>query len=126
MKKLIVSALLISGALVACKSSKKSTAAASTTPAKTETPAAATGATVTFALDIKPILQQYCTRCHNQNEKGGYNFEEVTFAKKAGANGELLGTIKHLDGFDPMPANDDPMPAATIAKIESWVKSGMN
>ena len=123
MKKIIVSALLISSALVACKSSQKSTA--STTPAKPETPAAA-GPVVTFAIDIKPILQQYCTRCHNQNEKAGYNFEEITFAKKAGANGELLGTIKHMDGFDPMPANDDPMPAAAIAKIEAWVKGGMN
>ncbi|MCW3085390.1 MAG: hypothetical protein JWP12_2756 [Bacteroidetes bacterium] len=124
MKKLTISAFIISSALVACKSSQKSTAAA--TPAKTETPAAATGATVTFAIDIKPIMERYCTRCHNQNEKAGYNFEEIAFVKKAGANGQLLGTIKHLDGFDPMPANDEPMDAATIAKIESWVKNGMN
>jgi cytochrome c5 len=122
MKKLTISALIIASALMACKSSKKSTASA--TPAKTETPAV-TG-TVTFAIDIKPILQRYCTRCHNQNEKGGYNFEEISFAKKGGANGELLGTIKHAPGFDPMPANDEPMDAASIAKIEAWVKSGMN
>ena len=122
MKKLTVSALIIASALVACKSSKKSTASAA--PAKTETPAA--GPTVTFAIDIKPILQQYCTRCHNTNEKAGYNFEELSFAKKAGANGDLLGSIKHMDGFDPMPANADQLDAATIAKIESWVKSGMN
>lgn len=121
MKKLTVSALIISLALAACKTSEKSG-----TAAKTTTPAPLPAGTMTFATDIKPVMDMYCVRCHNENEKAGYNFKEMASVKKAGANGELLGTIKHMDGFDPMPAHADPLDAATITKIENWVKTGMN
>ena len=121
MKKLTVSAFIIALALVACKSGEKSAKSTATT-----TPAPLPPGTPVFATDIKPIMDMYCVRCHNENEKAGYNFKEVSSVKKAGKNGELLGSIKHLENFDPMPAHADPLDAATIAKIENWIKTGMN
>lgn len=123
MKKLMVSALLMSLTLIACKSKEK---AAATAPAVETTAAPSATATVTFLKDIKPIMDAYCTRCHNTNEKAGYNFEELSFVKKAASNGYLLGTIKHTEGFAGMPAYAAPLDNATIAKIESWINSGMN
>lgn len=124
MKKLTVSACIIALALVACKSSEKSKKSKKSTTTTATAPLPA--GTPTFATDIKPIMDKYCVSCHNENEKAGYNFKEMSSAKKAGANGELLGTIKHMDNFDPMPAHADQLDAATIGKIEHWVKTGMN
>ncbi|MBK7183044.1 MAG: hypothetical protein IPH89_08960 [Bacteroidetes bacterium] len=68
MKKLFISALVISSALVACKGSKET---ASTTPA---VPLDCTSKVVSYTSDIKAIMEANCTRCHNTNNKAGYNF----------------------------------------------------
>ena len=121
MKKISITALLFAGALVACKTSQKP--AAATTPPPATAPAA-TG--ITYVKDVQPLMKAYCTNCHNENQKAGYNFLEISFVKKAAGNGELLGTIKHLEGYDPMPAYAEKMNDADIAKIEAWIKGGMN
>ena len=123
MKKITVTAFIITSVLVACKTAEKSTAKA-TSPAPAA--AAAPAGTITYAVDIKPIMEKYCVQCHNTNQKAGYNLFEVSHVKRAGANGELVGTMRHLDGYDPMPAYADKLDEATLAKVETWVKSGMN
>lgn len=120
MKKIVVSTLVIASTFVACKTAEKTTTAASPAPAPAST------AKYTYAEDIKPIMDEYCGGCHNKNEKAGYNLLDVAFVKKAGANGYLLGSIKHERGYDAMPAGGPKMDDAIIAKIEAWVKGGMN
>lgn len=118
MKKLIVSTLIIASTIVACKTAEKSTTTA-------PPPLDCTTKSLAFTTDIKPVFDTYCTRCHNTNEKGGYNFQELSFIKKAASNGNLLGTIKHQKGFPHMPANAEPLSADVIAKIECWINNGM-
>lgn len=123
MKKITVTAFIITSTLIACKTAEKSTAKASTpAPAATAAPEGA----ITYAVDIKPVMEKYCVQCHNANQKAGYNFFELSHVKRAGANGELVGTMRHLDGYDPMPAHADKLDEATLAKVEAWVKGGMN
>jgi hypothetical protein len=121
MKKLIVSAVVITVTMFACKTGEKAT-----TTAKKPT-LDCTNKSYTYEADIKPIMDQYCTRCHNTNLKAGFNFEDVTYVKKAAVSGQLLGSIKHGEGFDPMPAalGGQMLDQAIIDKVECWVNNGM-
>ena len=119
MKKIIIAFTIIASLLVACKSKKE---VAATTPAM---PLDCTTKTLSYSVDIKPIMEGNCTRCHNTNEKAGYNFLNIESVKKAALNGQLLGTIKHLDGFSKMPAYSHKLDQITIDKIECWINNGM-
>jgi hypothetical protein len=120
MKKLIVSALIITTTLFACKTTKK-------VEEKKPTIDCSSYQSLTFVTDIKPIMDQYCTRCHNTNLKAGFNFQEESYVKKAAASGQLLGSIKHKNGYDPMPAGmgGQMLDQAIIDKVECWINNGM-
>ncbi len=74
-----------------------------------------------FTTDIKPIFEKNYTSCHNTNKKAGYYFFTLEAAKRSAANGELLGTAKHSDGFSEMPAMVAKIDQETIDKIECWI-----
>jgi cytochrome c5 len=117
MKKIITSVAIITLALAACKPGKTTTA---------EKPKVdCTGKAYTFTADIKPIMDQYCVRCHNTNMKAGYNLQEESYVKKAATSGDLLGTIKHEHGFPAMPAGGEQLDQSIINKIECWINNGM-
>ena len=120
MRKLFIATVLISAAFAACKTAEKATTA---TPKPDQLNCATK--TFTYVADIKPIMEQYCTKCHNTNEKAGYNFLQLEGVKKAAANGHLLGTIKHAEGFSAMPARAAKIDQPTIDKIECWINNGM-
>lgn len=86
---------------------------------------------LTFNTDIKQIFKKKCTHCHNKNERAGYNFHKYEFVKKAALSGKLLGAIKHLKDYKPMPRfvpflkNADKLDQEYIDKIECWINSGM-
>lgn len=119
MKKTIVLAIGFSIALIACKSSKET---ASTTPV---VPLDCTTKALTYSGDIKAIMETNCTKCHNTNNKAGFNFLTLESVKKAAQSGQLLGSIKHQKGFDKMPAYAASLDKATIDKIECWINNGM-
>ncbi|MGQ0829443.1 MAG: c-type cytochrome [Bacteroidota bacterium] len=118
MKKTILTTVVIAGVLAACKTTKP-------TETKTVTPAPVDCGTmsVSYTADIKPIFEQYCNGCHGK--AGGYNFAEMADIKRSAQNGTLLGTIKWEFGFSKMPAGGAQLDAATIAKVECWIKNGM-
>ena len=120
MKKIILSTVILASIVAGCKTTK---------PTATVAPAAALDCSSNNALtyngDIKAILQTHCTKCHNTNNKAGYNFLTLESVKKGVSNGELLGTIKHSKGFPKMPAFAAKMDQATIDKIECWINNGM-
>lgn len=118
MKKLFIATAIIAGTLAACKTSKKTTEA----PPKPVALDCTTKA-FTYAVDIKPIMEQYCTGCHGR--AGGYNFTLTADVMRAAKNGALLGTIKRQSGFPQMPPNAAQLDATVIAKIECWINNGM-
>lgn len=60
--------------------------------------------TVTYALTIKPILDQSCNGCHATGiGSGGIILDNHIEASKPAKNGRLVGAISHSPGFHPMP-----------------------
>lgn len=119
MKKLFIASIIIAGTMAACKGHK-------TTVAEKKTdPLGCASKSISYAVDIKPVMEQFCTKCHNTNEKAGYNFLQLESVKKAADNGHLLGTIKQQEGFAPMPPRSAKLDQAVIDKIECWIYNGM-
>lgn len=91
--------------------------------------------TVSFALDLAPVLQSQCLNCHgDQNPRG--QFSMVTFDRflRGGASGGpfiakkpeeslLIKKIKGLAG-DRMPLGRPALSDDVIKKFETWVKEG--
>jgi cytochrome c5 len=120
MKKIIFTSVALAAVLLACKTTKAPVAAVPP-PAPPDCSTTA----YTYEKDIRPIMEQNCTNCHNENNTpAGYNFYDTGSVKRAAVNGYLLGTIKHQSGYDQMPPNG-PLDQPTINKIECWINTGM-
>ncbi len=108
--------------VAACNTTKKQTPAAST---DTKPALECSSMNITFSGEIKSILETHCSKCHNSNNKAGYNFLTLESAIKAGKDGHLLGTIKHEKGYDKMPIGAPKLSQELIDKLECWVNNGM-
>ena len=79
---------------------------------------------VTYKQTVAPIISNQCLSCHNSNNaSGGISLEGYENVKKQVDNGKLLGTIKHLPGYKPMPEGGK-LDDCTILKIETWINNG--
>jgi hypothetical protein len=88
-------------------------------------PADCPTAQVTYALAVKPILQQRCYSCHAGGmQEGNVRLEEHAQVRQHATSGLLMGVINHSPGFKQMPFNSPKLPACDIAKIKAWVDAG--
>jgi hypothetical protein len=91
---------------------------------------------VDFVRDIQPILQSACYECHGPKKvKGTLRLDSRAGFMKGGDTGALVlpgnsekslivRRLLGLDGEDRMPKDGDPLPAAQIALIRSWIDQG--
>ena len=80
---------------------------------------------MTFAINIKPILQNFCFSCHgNGLSQNGINFDTYPRVKAVADNGKLVGAISHASGFAAMPQSAPKLSDCNINKIKAWVNSG--
>lgn len=80
---------------------------------------------VSFSNTVNPIIQQQCVGCHNNaGASGGVNLATYTNVRVYALNNQLLGSIKHLSGYSPMPKNAAKLSACEIEKIEAWIRQG--
>ncbi|MBK9731416.1 MAG: hypothetical protein IPO83_09020 [Chitinophagaceae bacterium] len=80
---------------------------------------------VTWSGVVSPILQTYCTGCHNAaNASGGIILSEYGGAAAVALNGKLVGTITFANGFSQMPPSGTMMPSCEITQITKWVNDG--
>lgn len=78
-----------------------------------------------FQLSVKPILDNNCVVCHSTADAaGGLNFESYSGVLAPAMDGRLVGAIKHLPGFVPMPEFAPKLSDCDIMKIEKWVNAG--
>ncbi|MBI3853772.1 MAG: hypothetical protein HY298_26315 [Verrucomicrobia bacterium] len=97
---------------------------------------------VTYAKDIKPILEKSCFKCHGPDKqksklrldsleaalKGGENGPDVIPGKSAGST--LVHNVAHIgdeDDYMPPPDNKDKIPPLTkeqIGLIRAWIDQG--
>lgn len=81
----------------------------------------------TYTADIKQILDANCgTTCHSaEKKKHGIDLSSYEPSKESASRNSFMGSIRHEDGFEPMPANHAKLDDATIEKLSCWVKNGM-
>jgi mono/diheme cytochrome c family protein len=89
-----------------------------------------------YARDIQPILAQHCYECHGaEKARGKLRLDLRASALKGGNTGPaivpgdsensiLVRRLLGLDGEEQMPKDADPLPAAQIALIRTWIDAG--
>lgn len=107
-------------------------------------PPASTKTGVTYASDIKPILEKSCFNCHSsktQKPKGKLKLDSLESALKGGDNGKdiipgdsakspLVAQVSHVgDPDDFMPpkkaeAKNPPLTKDQIGLIRAWIDQG--
>jgi hypothetical protein len=92
--------------------------------------------TVSYQVDVLPILKQQCYRCHSADKykvlsSSTLNMEDFSSLKyyATPANGRnnisyLVGNIRHDSGFIPMPYDGGKLSDCEIATIQAWVDAG--
>lgn len=80
---------------------------------------------ITYHETIVPILSQRCYECHGNNQPvSGFSLEGYSNIKAKIDEGRLIGAIRHMTGFSPMPKDRPSLPECDILKIEKWVSDG--
>ena len=80
---------------------------------------------ITYSGTIAPIISQNCERCHSAvAPSSGIPLEGYDNLKASVDNEMLLGSIRHDDGFVPMPEDGPKLPDCDIRQIEIWVEDG--
>ncbi len=80
---------------------------------------------ISYSLDIEPIINAQCLSCHNANSaSGNVNLDSYDNVKASGQVGSLYGTITATNGYNIMPESG-PMILCNIDKIDAWIKAGM-
>lgn len=80
---------------------------------------------VTFAADVRPIIQNNCQGCHSGTAPaGGINFTTHGGIAAVAGNGRLFGAISHQAGFVAMPFGGSKLPQCSIDKIKVWIDAG--
>ncbi len=80
-----------------------------------------------YAADIKPILNTYCTGCHDgASAQGGVEFGTYVLLKDQIDNNVdiFMGSITHEPGYSFMPKYADIMKNCEIKKIQKWIAAG--
>lgn len=80
---------------------------------------------VSYSEDVWPIIATNCTSCHSGGAPAGNvyldNYDNIVVAAD---NGSLMGTIKHENGYSPMPKGGGMLSECSIATIQRWVDDG--
>jgi hypothetical protein len=81
---------------------------------------------VSFSATVVPILNVACIRCHTGSSAAGSVWlDNYTDVKVVAMDSSLLGSIKHLTGFEAMPEGLTKLDDCKISKIENWISEGM-
>ena len=78
----------------------------------------------TFSGQVWPVLETYCTGCHNtSNSSGGIVMADYTDVVSLAENGSLMGAIRWDAGYANMPLNQQ-LSECSINLIQKWINDG--
>jgi mono/diheme cytochrome c family protein len=78
---------------------------------------------VSYPGTVYPIFQANCISCHSGASPGaGIDLTDYAQVEVIAQNGQLLGAIKHLQGYSPMPKGLAQLDSCKILQIEIWVR----
>ncbi|MBS1782555.1 MAG: hypothetical protein JSS78_05780 [Bacteroidetes bacterium] len=83
---------------------------------------------VNYTATIQPIFSRSCalSGCHTgYYSAGGWSFDSYQLSVAVAKSGRLIGSLKHDDGFRPMPLSNTVLSFCEIVKIQSWINAGM-
>lgn len=84
-----------------------------------------TTSSITYNNTIKSIFDNHCISCHNaSNMSGGFALDTYSGAVNCANSGRLLGAIKQLPGYIPMPLSSNKLSDCDIAKVQRWINTG--
>lgn len=78
---------------------------------------------ISFSSDIYPMLERNCLGCHFDGNSSGVELESYDDLKEIAESGRLLGALKHLPGYEPMPRGGK-LDDCSIRKFEIWTEEG--
>lgn len=85
----------------------------------------ATPATVSYALNISPLLDRNCRSCHSAVLlSGNVNLDNLTEIQTRAKSGQLMGVVTHAPGFQQMPQGGAKLSDCDIALLQQWVTAG--
>lgn len=82
---------------------------------------------VTFSQTVFPILQNNaCVGCHSgASPSGGVLLDNYDAVATAANSGRLMGAIRHLSGYIPMPPSGNQISQCHIDQIQKWIDNGI-
>lgn len=80
---------------------------------------------VTFTQNIKPIVDLKCKGCHSgATPTGGINLETHAGVYAVAISGQMLGAVRHQQGYPSMPPSGGMIPQCEIDQIQIWINEG--
>jgi hypothetical protein len=81
---------------------------------------------ITFTADIAPMLATYCYSCHsNLNAPSfGSNIKLEDYDDVSSFSATILSSIRHEQGFQPMPKGGTQLNECYILSFEAWTNNG--
>jgi hypothetical protein len=80
--------------------------------------------TVTFAGQIWPMMESYCTGCHSASAPGGgIVIADITDMVSLAENGSLMGSVRWEAGYAKMPTNQQ-LSECSINQLQKWIDDG--
>jgi hypothetical protein len=77
---------------------------------------------VTYSEDITEVINTYCLGCHSGvTPSGGVLLDGYNNVVTIANTGKLVGSIRHEQGFTPMPYNSSKLSNCDIRKFEIWI-----
>ncbi len=81
---------------------------------------------ISYSMDVEPIMRSFCYSCHNTvSQQGGIVLEGYDALRAAAESGGLMGTIRHEEGFSPMPQGGDMLSDCNIQILQIWIDEGL-
>lgn len=81
---------------------------------------------VSFSADVQPIIQMKCLGCHTTPTPTNLQVSLADYngVNAVASNGRMLGAIKHLPGYTPMPNGGPKLTDCEISIISNWISEG--
>lgn len=82
--------------------------------------------TYTYSGAVQPMLAKNCYGCHSSSApSGGIVLDDYTDVKAIATAGDLLGAIRHEQGYSAMPQGANKLKDCEIRQVEKWAEAGM-
>lgn len=78
----------------------------------------------TYSGTIAPMMQTYCTGCHNSAVAPGGSLMDHSSVKTAAVSGNLINDISHTPGYNAMPQGGSKLLDCQIIQVKKWVAAG--